>query len=174
MSSEIETDLLNKLELIGVNSTINEVDISHTQWQDNKTVSILSTFAGKLSTSRLERFDKKSKTMKQVVSSHAVTIYNKPMGGVDLLDICLGRQNIQVKTRKLCFRLFYHLPDVKIINAWVLYNRVVTKSLSSHIRLKDFAAKVGEGLCKVGIDSLKKRGRPPSQSTEELILEKKK
>ncbi|OWR52873.1 hypothetical protein KGM_200532 [Danaus plexippus plexippus] len=45
------------------------------------------------------------------------------MGGVDLMDSFIGRYRIRIKSRKWTTRLFYHLLDMTVINAWVLYKK---------------------------------------------------
>ena len=46
------------------------------------------------------------------------------MGGVDLLDSLIGRYKIKIRTKKWYMRVWYHLIDISIVNAWLLYRRV--------------------------------------------------
>lgn len=80
----------------------------------------LSTFTGKLLESKVRRYDQSSKAQKEVACTEILTVYNKYMVGVDLVGSYLGRHSITVES-KWYFRLFYHLLDRAVINAWILY-----------------------------------------------------
>ncbi|KAJ8891924.1 hypothetical protein PR048_004483 [Dryococelus australis] len=85
------------------------------------------------------------------------------MGGVDLLDNVVGRYKIVLRSKKWYFRLFYHLLDLSVINAWLLYRRVSeTKCLNRNktMNLADFKMEVAIVLCMTGKQTLGKRGRP--------------
>ncbi len=56
---------------------------------------------------------------------NVVIQYNKHMGGVDLLwTAMLEDTKIKCDKKKFYFRIFYHLLDVSIINAWLLFKRI--------------------------------------------------
>jgi len=74
--------------------------ITAIQWKDNKTVSLLSTFVGKEPISEVQKFDKKLKKRIPVECPKVVQIYNKHMGGVDLLDSIIGRYRIAMRSKK--------------------------------------------------------------------------
>lgn len=47
------------------------------------------------------------------------------MGGVDLLDSFMGRYKINLKGRNWYMRISYHLLDISVVNAWLLYKLVL-------------------------------------------------
>lgn len=50
--------------------------------------------------------------------------------GVDLMDNLAGRYKIRMKTSKWTSRVFYHLIDVAMVNAYILYHREMKKEKS--------------------------------------------
>jgi len=117
-------------------TTVDGVDISNVVWKDNKTVMLLSTLAGKIPMHQVERYDRKNKKRVTVDCPEIVKVYNKHMGGVDLLDSIMGRNKIKIRSKKWYFRLFYHLLDMSIVNAWLLYKRVETGKTNPKETLK--------------------------------------
>lgn len=146
-------------------------------WKDNKMVMMLSTLSGAEPVSSVRRFDRKKKQYIQIKCPNVVQIYNKHMGGVDLLDSLIGRYRILMRSRKWYMRIFYHLLDISVINAWLLYRRVsqIRPKVSNQKKMKlvDFRLQLGETLCKIGTKATPKRGRP-STSDEEILAAKKK
>lgn len=57
------------------------------------------------------------------------------MGGVDNLDANVGRYKIRLKSKKWYLRIFYHLFDLCVINAWLLYQRVAKEKNISNMSL---------------------------------------
>ena len=85
------------------------------------------------------------------------------MGGVDLLDSILGRYKISMRTRKWYCKIFYHLVDITIINAWLLYRRNERQIWNTAtMSMEKFRAEIANCLCNVGLNDLKKRERPSS------------
>lgn len=149
------------------------VDISSVAWKDNKTVCLLSTYSGELPKGKIERYDRKSKQRINIDCPNLVLEYNKHMGGVDLMDSLIGRYHIKIKSKKWYMRLFYHLLDMTLVNAWLLYRRsLMQKGEQKYINLADFRAEVAYCLCNLGSQRLSKRGRP--SDLEKEIVEKKK
>lgn len=88
------------------------------------------------------------------------------MGGVDLMDGLLGRYHIRMKTRKWTNRIFYHLIDVAMVNAYILYHRI--QAGRPKIELPIFRTQVAEALSLCGIVPQKRPvGRPSSTSKNE-------
>lgn len=85
----------------------------------------------------------------------------------------IGRSKIKIKTRKWYLRIFYHLIDLTVINAWIIYRQICT---SNNIEQKDcltlikFKIEVAEILCS-SIQRQPKRGRP---SLYQNTIDKKK
>ncbi|XP_055926117.1 piggyBac transposable element-derived protein 2-like [Argiope bruennichi] len=144
-------------------------ELSNVSWKDNKTVTMLSTFAGTNPVSEVQRFDRKQKCHVKVNCPYVIKTYNKHMGGVDLLDSLIGRYKIIMRSKKWYFRLFYHLLDLTIINAWLLYKRVHKQKRNSEkpMKLVTFRLQLAETLCLHGQVKSLKRGRP--SSAEETV-----
>lgn len=104
--------------------SIDNVDIVNVTWRDNKTVNLISDFVGTDPIQSVQRFDKKIGKKIFIDCPNIVKEYNGTMGGVDLLDSFIGRNKIKIRSKKWYIRLFYHLLDLTITNAWILYKRV--------------------------------------------------
>lgn len=85
-------------------------------------------------------------------------MYNKHMGGVDLLDSHIGRHKIPMKSKKWYFRVFYHLLDLCIINGWIMFNNLVEEP-NQKLMQKEYRIEVAETLCMLG-QQKETRGRP--------------
>ena len=64
--------------------------------------------------------------------------------------------HIKILSKKWYHRLFFHVVDMTLINAWLLYRRKTDFKVMS---LHEFKASVAQALCKSGAVVLK-RGRP--------------
>jgi len=96
------------------------------------------------------------------------------MGGVDLIDSLIGLYRLKLKSKKWYHRLFFHLLDMTIVNAWILYRREFHAESTSAktIPLREFKCAVAEALCKSGVAAKSaKRGRPKYK--EEQPVKKK-
>nr|CAI5863507.1 unnamed protein product [Callosobruchus analis] len=135
------------------------VPISSVIWKDNKTVCLASTFCGTLPKGKAERYDKSQNKRIEIECPKIVKEYNKHMGGVDLMDSLIGRYRIKLKSRKRYIRLFYHLLDMTIVNAWLLYRRVnALQGNAKTLNLANFRIELAETLCKMGVHQ-NSRGR---------------
>ena len=65
---------------------VDGVDVSVVSWFDNKVVTLLSNFIGSEPSIEVKRFSRKDMCHTNISCPVIVTIYNKHMGGVDLLD----------------------------------------------------------------------------------------
>lgn len=141
------------------------VPVTTVIWKDNKCVRLASSYVGvkdfirtnpNVQPSKIVRFDRKEKKHVDVDCPQIIKEYNRHMGGVDLMDGLMGRYHIRAKTRNVMMRIFYHLVDVAIINAYLLNNRiraqranqlnVDVEMLGKPLQLPDFRAQVAEGL----------------------------
>ncbi|GFS39142.1 piggyBac transposable element-derived protein 4 [Nephila pilipes] len=98
----------------------------------------------------MTRYDKKLKMNVLVPCHRVIKEYNAHMGGVDLTDRFIGRYRIWIKSRKWTSRLFSHLLDMTVINAWVLYKKVSTmkgKSQKDIMKLANFRTELADTLC---------------------------
>ncbi|KAK3895427.1 hypothetical protein Pcinc_000878 [Petrolisthes cinctipes] len=85
------------------------------------------------------------------------------MGGVDLADCLLSLYRIPVRSKKYYHRLIFHMIDMAINQAWLLYRRdYETKRIPQEKRhpLLSFRMAVFESLIRTG--KIVKRGRPSS------------
>lgn len=76
---------------------------------------------------KINRFDKKTKKTVQISCLKIIKEYNRHLGGVDLLDSLISRYKIKIRSKKWYMRIWYHLIDITIVNAWLLYKRVETE-----------------------------------------------
>ena len=157
------------VEFVG---NVDGVDVACLSWKDNKTVNLMSTFSGQQPETTVRRFDQKNKVYKEVKCPEIITIYNKHMGGVDLFNSHIGRHKIKMRSKKWYFRLFYHLVDVAIVNAWLLYKRVCLEKNIKPVNQKSFRIEVAQTLCTIGRNSIK-RGRPSSSDIQGALEVKK-
>jgi len=125
---------------------VGDVKMSVVRWYDNRAVTFLSTFVGAEPLMTAKRWCKDE--MKQVSCPKVVDTYNKHMGGVDLLDSLTGLYRCRIRSKKWYHRLFFHLVDIAVVNAWLLYKRVCRVKNEKTQRLHDFKAAVAEALCK--------------------------
>ncbi|XP_032588852.1 piggyBac transposable element-derived protein 2-like isoform X1 [Drosophila mojavensis] len=131
------------------------VDISVTSWLDNKVVSLASNYAGILLEDKARRFNKAKKEYVEIDRPFAVAQYNSYMGGVDLIDSIIGRYKTLLRSRRWQVRIFYHLLDLTVSNAWLLYKRVhVNASITKLLGSSEFRINIAEVLTKIDTKSI--------------------
>jgi hypothetical protein len=129
-------------------TTVDGVDISYVRWYDNRVVNIVSTFVGSEPLTRVRRWCRKEKVYTDIDCPQVITVYNKHMGGVDLLDSLMGLYRIQLRSKKWYHKLFFHCVDMAVVNAWLLFRRSLNQQgkEQSVIPLAEFKAQVAEGI----------------------------
>ncbi|KAK3874910.1 hypothetical protein Pcinc_020227 [Petrolisthes cinctipes] len=133
------------------------------KWFDNKGVTLLSTFAGSQPIHTAKQYDRTVKKVVEIPQPNIVKLYNTNMGGVDLADCLLSLYRIPVRSKKYYHRLIFHMIDMAINQAWLLYRRdYETKRIPQEKRhpLLSFRMAVSESLIRTG--KIVKRGRPSS------------
>ena len=145
------------------------------KWFDSKSVTFLTSFESAGPTSTVKRWDKASKSKIDVPCPRAVHIYNTFMGGVDLLDSLIGLYSIKLRSKKYYHRIFFHLIDLTVVTAWLLYRRDsdgfgIPKQKQKS--LLEFRCCIAEAMSKENQVVSKKRGRP-SSAVEVVHQEKK-
>lgn len=158
-------------------TTFQNVDMSVVAWKDNKVVTLLSSYVGALPLDNVSRYDKKNKEKIQIPCPKIIREYNAHMGGVDLMDSFLGRYRIKIKSRKWYIRIFFHLLDLAVINAWIIYKKnLIAKNVPKKdiLNLGTFRNELAFTLCNLGVVQENKRGRPSSSALEREIQAKKK
>ncbi|XP_033971608.1 piggyBac transposable element-derived protein 3-like [Trematomus bernacchii] len=142
---------------------VGETTLHVVKWYDNRTVSLLSDYAGAYPVNKVERWDRKQKLIMKVPRPAVVKEYNKNMGGVDLLDSLIALYRIKIRSKKWYHRLVFHFIDMIIVTAWLLYIRDCEgtgMSRKEQMRLYTFKSYIAEGLQKSGKSLERKRGRP--------------
>ncbi|KAL5515954.1 hypothetical protein EMCRGX_G001206 [Ephydatia muelleri] len=112
------------------------------KWQDKRDVLLLSTLHDDSMVEVQRRSRLVTGGVEGIKKPKVVHEYNQHMGGVDQSDQLLmyyGYSHRQVKWWK---RVFFHLLDLSIVNASVLYNIVNTKQLTQ----LEFRVEVANGL----------------------------
>ncbi|KAL4101133.1 hypothetical protein QTP88_021153 [Uroleucon formosanum] len=151
-------------------SKVRGVDIVAVTWKDTKIVSLLSTFAAVDPVVKVSRYDRKQKKRVEVDCPNIIKVYNRHMGGVDLLDGLLGRHKIKMRSRKWYMRVFHHLLDVTIVNSWLLHKRIQKQKEDKNVMsLVHFREELGLSLCKIGTSITPKRGRPTNDVQEGIV-----
>ena len=107
-----------------------------TQWRDNKTVTMASNFVGKLPEGKCIRFSRSERKDIQIKQPKVIQLYNKHMGGVDLLDQSINCYRIGVRIRKWYWSIFTWLLDLACVNSWHAAKMVGPSSESSAHLLK--------------------------------------
>ncbi|XP_046684860.1 piggyBac transposable element-derived protein 2-like [Homalodisca vitripennis] len=143
-------------------TNVNDTKLSMVSWRDNDSVMLGSTLCGVVPMESIKRYDRKAKKYIDVPCPQIVKVYNKHMGGVDLMDSHIGRHHIRLRSRKWYFRMFYHMVDMAVVNAWILHS---TLSETKGMTQKEFRTDLGVTLCKIGSVNTPKRGRPSNDST---------
>lgn len=76
------------------------------------------------STPQISRYNRKTKTRDEMDCPNIIREYNAHMGGVNLMDGLLGRYHIHMRTTKWSNQIFYHLLDMAMVNAYLLYRHI--------------------------------------------------
>lgn len=151
---------------------IHGIDVTSLSWKDNKIVNLVSTYVGVKPISdsvgnkstrslTIKRFDKREKTVKMIPCPQIIKDYNKHMGGVDCMDSSMSRHKITIKSRKWTNRVFYHLLDMTVVNAWLLYKRINSDRPGfKPMRLIDFKLEIADTLFTLNTTQASVRGRP--------------
>jgi len=138
----------------------------------------VSTCCGAQPLSTVSRWDRSKKQSISINCPEVVEMYNRSMGGVDSVDALISYYRIHMKSKKYYLRIFFHLVDLCICNAWLLYRRDCKSFNVPEKRQKDllaFRVSISEALCKYNKDLLpKKRGRPSKEPEEGTSDESKK
>ena len=67
------------------------------------------------------RDENKHYTRQLISSPPVLKAYNNFMGGVDRHDRLVGQHSIPLTTKRGYMKVFYHLLDSAVVNAWILY-----------------------------------------------------
>ena len=131
----------------------------------------MTTYEAVEPTSQVRIWDRKGKKELFVECPSALAIYNKSIGGVNLLDGLLSYCRIPVRSKKWYHCLIWHFLDVSVVQAWFLHNAVDNEKVTS---LKEFKLSIAESLLKQGKREATKRGRHSILVETAYSAEKKK
>ena len=107
-------------------SDYDDAELRAIKWFDNRGVSLLSTYESVNPVAYISRFDRKAKEHFNVPCPSIVSIYNKFMGGVDLLDSLLSLYRIHIRSKKWYHKFFLHFLDATVVQSWLMYCRHIT------------------------------------------------
>lgn len=116
------------------------------RWNDNKPVTLISSFVGAEPLHQIKRYSKELKKKVNVDCPQIVKEYNKHMGGVDLADMLVSLYRIPFKTRRWYIGIFSQLIDICLNNAWILYKKECKSD--KKMSLKAFRYEVYQNLVK--------------------------
>ncbi|CAF4636240.1 unnamed protein product [Rotaria socialis] len=102
---------------------VDGVELCATRWYDNNVVNCLSTLHGCDNTDLAKRWSSKEKTHVHISRPFVIKDYNENMGGVDLLDMLISLYRINIRSVKYYMKIIFHLIDLSLVNAWLLYRR---------------------------------------------------
>ncbi|KAM7310521.1 piggyBac transposable element-derived protein 3 [Ixodes scapularis] len=139
-------------------------NVTVTRWLDNSLVHVVSSYAGRHPVGTTQRYNRKDKQVIDVERPYSVEIYNKHMGGVDLMDSVVALYRNDVRHKRGYLRIFYHLLNVTVVNAWFVWRwDMDADELMDHL---EFRSRVARSLIYSGevAQSSNRRGRPSSGS----------
>lgn len=132
------------------------------KWFDNKAVHLTSSFVGLDPVNNVQRWSAQHMRYIEVPRPQIVADYNKYMGGVDLNDMLVALYRMNLGTKKYYMRIFFHIIDVCIVNAWLLYRKSVG-NVKKVKPLINFKAEIAHGLLTYGRIYSSRRGTPTSR-----------
>ncbi|XP_064614532.1 piggyBac transposable element-derived protein 2-like [Liolophura sinensis] len=130
------------------------------RWMDNRKVDLISSFVGVEPITTVNRYDKKRKQFVEVECPAIVKMYNKNMGGVDLLDSLTALYKFGIKSRRWYLYIFYHTINMAVVNSWNWYRRHCSLLAEKSLQLSDFQSNIASCL----INVKKVPGRPAMNS----------
>lgn len=141
--------------------TEKESNIIAVKWYDSKAVHLVSSYAGVKPVGTARRWSVKDKKYVEIKVPYIVKEYNKFMGGVDLHDMLVALYRTNIRGKRFYLRIIFHLLDMSIVNAWLLYKRhCALRREKKHKPLVEFRSEVARALMTAGKTSTRKRGRP--------------
>ena len=140
LSTEFKTRKLAKGEVYA--ERISDDSILCLRWKDKRDVSLLSTFHDDTFIEKRRRTRQAADGTEVVKKPNVVEAYNQSMGGVDKADQLVLYYRYAHRSTKWWKRVFFHMLDLTLVNAHILYN---TTNSTKQSQL-DFRIAVAEGL----------------------------
>lgn len=141
------------------------------RWYDRKVINLVSSYSAVEPMGECRRYSASDKRFISIPRPEVVALYNKHMGGVDLVDMLIELYRINFRSKKWYMRIVYWCLAVGVVNGWLLYRRhMLQRKEKPKLTLLQFQSHIAAGLTMAGKDILsqRKRGRPNGQTTEEL------
>ena len=110
------------------------------KYHDRKVVYLLSSF-GRPDVIQIRSRRNKAE---EIARPHIVHVYNQYMGGVDRADQLVSYQSVALKTVKWWKKLFFHIINLALVNAYKLYQEVYPEKRATG--QKDFRVAVVQSL----------------------------
>lgn len=101
-------------------SKIENEEILVTRWKDNGAVTVASSIYGAQPMGKSQRWSRAEAKNIYVQIPRAAEVYNRNMGGTDLMNQNVNAYRIGVNGKKWWWSIFTWLLDVSIQNAWLL------------------------------------------------------
>ena len=119
------------------------------RWDDNNVFNLASTFGSGYPTVGIVRWhrDKTKKSHKtQYNMPGSIGQYNKSMGGIDKMDMLIALHPCKFKVRRWPMKIFFHLLDLTVVNAWLLYQIEFKRTHvgQKHLDLYQFKRSISE------------------------------
>ncbi|MCL4149497.1 UNVERIFIED_CONTAM: hypothetical protein GTU68_003642 [Idotea baltica] len=147
------------------------------KWYDTRCVTLLTSFSSASPLSKCNRYDKKARKDIEIQCPKMIEVYNKEIGGVDLMDSLVALYRIQIRSHKFYHKIFFFLLDVGLVNAWLLYRRDADSlriPKAAQHQLQSFKLLVANSLLKQHKEIAQKPvGRPSASSVGNAHIAKK-
>ena len=124
-------------------------NLSLVRWYDNKCVTMISSYIGNQDGNNVQRYDRSKKQHISVNQPSIIAVYNKSMGGVDLMDMLCSLYKYKLRSKRWYIYIFYHTLTIALVNAWLLYRRDCKILNIRAMPLRKFQAMVAFALCNV-------------------------
>ncbi|KAL3211465.1 hypothetical protein MRX96_036399 [Rhipicephalus microplus] len=105
----------------GSKSICTPADIKVTRWLDNSLGHVVSSYAERQPEGTTKGYNRKERKVMDVTRPYSVELYNQHMGGVDLVDSFIARYRNYVRNKRGYLRIFFHLLNAAVVNAWILW-----------------------------------------------------
>lgn len=125
-----------------------EKNVTVVKWLDNKCVTVISTFCGIEPVKDVKRWSVSSKEYIDVKKPNIIDVYNNGMGGVDLMDMLVELYRVDIRGKRFYLRIIFHLIDICVVNAWLLYRRHVEQidKKTKYMSLYNFKSSISKSL----------------------------
>ena len=111
------------------------------RWYTNSVVRVASNRFGILPMGTAKRWSQDQKKSIEIDQPHLIALYNKHMGGVDLVDQGVADLYAGIRIKKWQWPLFWWLLNVSVHNAWKIYRQMASKQSLKKIGPSSFNEK---------------------------------